>query len=296
MPSGPWGAETGRDDAGFIARLRELLRDYPIRAVEQVSPNGTSTEVKCTQTLINDDKYLQITNNGTNVPVVFDRSLVAPGNAYVDCNTGWILFGTAPSAGTNTLIIYKNKVRWRDSAILQALYGGLLFLYPKRFREATDTSITMATNVWDYTLPSDFTIPDIYIRNVQIREIPSTTNRFRTITGWQRNGTDFRFARSQRFSVGATVEIQYTAPYRSLSDVDDIASEVPIWYAAAQLQGFEESRRTQINSQSTDANSNAMPPGFQQQTAAWYMAQATNIRNSIQRAIPWSRAKSTLDI
>lgn len=218
------------------------------------------------------------------------------GNCYVNCNTGWILFGQAPPAGTNTLIIYKNQVRWSDSQLLQALYGGLLFLYPKRFREAQDTSITLQTLQWDYTLPSDFTIPDIFILSINVREIPSQTNRFRPLTGWTRERTTLRIPQSQVFTPGSTIEVNYTAPYRSLSDVDDIASDAVIWYAAAQVLGFAETQRTRLGSQTVSSDQSAQPPGFQQQTAAWFMSRATQIRDNLQRAIPWSRAKSTLQV
>lgn len=292
---GPWGPESGRDDAGFIARLRELLEDFPIRATEQFSPNGTATEARCTQTKINDDKYLQVVSSGVPVAIVFDRAQLMAGNCVVDCNTGWVLFGTAPAAGTNTLIVYKHKVRWRDSAMLQALYGGLLFLYPKRYREAVSDAITMQTNTWDYTLPPLFNSPDVWITQVGVREIPSSVNRFRPISSWQKYGTTLRLPRSQYYSPGSTVEVRYTSPYRSLSDVDDIAVECVIYYAASQLLGFKEAPRTNIANQTAATDSSAQPPGFAQQTAAWYYARAREMRDGIARAIPMARARSTLD-
>ena len=294
--SGPWGPESGRDDQGWLKRLRELVDDHPKRAVEQFSMNGIATEAKCTQVKINDDDQLVVTSNGFTVPIVYDPDEVSAGNVYVDCNTGWLLFGTAPPVGQANVIVYKRQVRWRDSNMLQALYGGLLFLYPYRFREAQDTSIMLQTMQWDYTLPSDFNIPDIYIRSIMVREVPSSTNRFRPLTGWTRERTTLTIARSQMFTPGSTVEVNYTAPYRSLSDVDDVAADVVLWYAAAQLQGFGETPRTRMASQTVQADQNAQPPGFAQQTAAWYMSRATQIRNDLQRAIPWSRPKSTLDV
>lgn len=293
--NGPWGPESGRDDAGFIARLRELLEDYPVRAVEQFTANGVATEARCTQVKINDDRYLQVTSAGVNIPVVFDRSQLNSGNCFVDCNTGWILFGAAPAAGVNTLIVYKTKVRWRDSAMLQALYGGLLFLYPTRYREAIDTSITLATNQWDYTLPNEFTIPDIWITQVALREIPSSVNRYKPITSWSQYGTTLRLPRSQYFSPGSNLEIHYTAPYRNLSDLDDIAVEPVIYYAASQLLGFKEAPRTNISNQTTATDQSAQPPGFAQQTAAWYYARAKEMRDRIGRPIPMPHARSTLD-
>lgn len=294
--NGPWGPESGRDDAGFIARLRELLEDYPIRATEQFSPNGTQTEARCTQVKINDDKYLQMISGATtNIPIVFDRSQLASGNCFVDCNTGWILFGTAPAAGANSLTIYKQKVRWRDSAMLQALYGGLLFLFPKRFREGVDTSITMVTNQWDYTLPATLISPDALITQVSFREIPASVNRFRPNTSWQRYGNTIRLNRSQQWSPGATLEVHYVAPYRNLSDVDDIATECVLYYAASQLLGFKEAPRTQISNQTSANDQQAQPPGFAQQTAAWYYARAKEMRDAIQRPIAMPRVRSTLD-
>jgi hypothetical protein len=294
--SGPWGPESGRDDAGYIRRLRELLDDFPVRAVEQFSPNGVATTARCTKLKIVADKYLQVASSGVSVPIVLNQDQITSTNCYVDTDTGVITFGTAPAAGTNMLVVYKRSVVYSDTQMLQALYGGLNFLYPKRFREAQDTSISLQTNQWDYTLPDDFTIPDIFIKSVNIREIPASTNRFMPAVKWARINQTLRIVNSQAFTPGSTVEVAYTVPYRSLSDVDDIAADVPLYYAAGQLLGFKEAGRTRVDNQTSQAGASANPPGFSQQSAAWFLSRAKQIRDDIQRPIAWGRAKTTLEV
>src|ERR1700690_1997442 len=110
--TGPWGSEAGVSDHVFVSRLRELLRDYPVGANEQANGNGTSTFFQMQKVPINDDDYILVTVNNVVVPIVTQRGALAAGNCWIDFNSGMLLFGTAPTTGTNNIAIQKQRVRW----------------------------------------------------------------------------------------------------------------------------------------------------------------------------------------
>jgi hypothetical protein len=87
--------------------------------------------------------------------------------------------------------------------------------------------------------------------------------------------------RSQYFTPGATLWLEYKAPFRSLSELEPQAYDLPLWYAAGQLLGFDESRRTKMDTQTPAAEASANPPGYQQNTGAWYMTQFRNMMASL---------------
>jgi hypothetical protein len=274
--SGPWGSEGSLDDEGYLLQVRERLDDWPVPKQIQFTPTGNSTLFKSPAIKMNDDAYFAVTINGVVQQTVSRRADLTSSNAYVDYNTGSVLFGTPPQADPNSVVIQMNQVRWRDSKILSLLYEGLQSLFPKMFREGVYSGIQMAVNTWDYVLPPDFADPGVRVISYGMREIPSTTNRFRPMnTAYVVHGNPplLRIPPSQYFSPGATLEIRYTAPYRNLSDVDGRATALPILYACAMLLGFEESKRTIAAGQTTTTDTSAQPVQYQQNAGSWYMAQ-----------------------
>lgn len=274
--SGPWGSEGSLDDESYLRQIRERLDDWPVYKQVQMSPTGTSTLFKIPMLKVNDDQYFGVFLSGTSQIIVNRQADLSSGSVFVDYNTGTVVFGTAPPAGQSTLVVTMNQVRWRDSKILSLLYEGLQSLFPKLFREGVYDGIRMAVNTWDYVLPPDFNDPGVRVISYGMREIPSTTNRFRPMnTAYVVHGNPplLRVPPSQYFSPGATLEIRYTAPYRNLSDVDGRATALPILYACAMLLGFEESKRTIAAGQTTITDTSAQPAQYQQNAGSWYMAQ-----------------------
>lgn len=272
--TGPWGSEAGVSDSVFVGRLRELLRDYPVGANEQANGNGTSTFFQMQKVPVNDDDYLMVTVNNTVVPLVSQRSQLGPGQCYIDFNSGMLVFGTAPTAGTSNISIQKQRVRWTTSVLLASLQGGLRQLFPALYKRATDTSITMQVNQWIYTLPQDFWDPRVQILAAYLQEVPASVNRPVPIPGVFRIGLrDLQVPTSQYYTPGATLWLEYKAPYRSLSELEPQAYDLPLWYAAAQLLGFDEARRTRMDTQTPAAESTANPPQYQQNAGTWYMTQ-----------------------
>jgi hypothetical protein len=268
------GAEAGTSDRVFTSRLRQLLRDLPVAANEQANGDGVSTLFQLTKIPVYDDQNTIVTVGGNIVPIVRDRGSLGPGNVFFEFDTGMVIFGSAPPAASNEVAFQKTRVRWAEGTLLQSLEGGLRMLFPAQFKIAVDTSITLQVNQWDYTLPNAFWDPRCRIISVSTREIPASVNRVIPISGFTRRGLNtIEIPTSQRYTPGSTVFIEYTAPYRSLSELEPQLYDLPLWYAAGQLLGFDEARRTRVDTQSPAAEASANPPGYQQNTGAWYMTQ-----------------------
>jgi hypothetical protein len=272
------GSEGGVSDLTFANRLRELLRDQPVPANEQTSGNGQSTNFQLNRVPVYLDQYIQvvITAGGipTPVPVVLDRNQLNASNCFIDAVVGQVVFGSPPAVGNNNIAVQHMRVRWTDGVLIASLYGGLRQLFPALFKRQLDTSITMQVNQWVYQLPQDFWDPRVQIISAWIREVPSSVNRPIPISGVYRMGLDqVQIPTSQVFTPGATLFLEYKSPYRSLSELEPQAYDLPLFYAAGQLLGFDEARRSRIDTQSPAAEASANPPGTQQNAGQWYMTQ-----------------------
>lgn len=297
-PSTTWGLEAGVDDNTFLTALRDLLDDWPIPADEQFSGNGTGTKFQAGKLKINDDKYVTIAVNGTPFSIVTSRDNIPINSVFLDYNTGLFQFNASqpPSLGQNNVVILKSRVRWSDSQMTRALYGGLKSLFPDLFKDAVDTSIMMATNQWLYTLPTDFWDPRVMIKKVQLQEIPQNVNQPREISGAYRVGLDqIQIPRSQWFSPGATLWIEYQGPYRSLSELEPQAYDLPLWYAAAQLLGFKEAQSTRTDTQTVASESASKQGGYQQNTGGWFMTQYRQLRQQLSRPMQMAKPISVYE-
>lgn len=282
---GPWGSEAGVSDRTFIKRLRQLLRDNPVSAIEQTSGNATSTYFQLNQVPIYEDKYVTVTVGGAGINIIQSRDALAPGNCFIDFDTGVVIFGAAPPAGSNNIIVQKSKVRWSDSVLMTSLEAGLRALFPSLFKLAIFTGITMQVNTWLYTLPSDFWDPRVQFTKFAIQEVPSSVNQPRWMGGMYRVGLNqIQIPISQAFTPGATLWLEYKAPYRSLSELEPQAYDLPLWYAAGQLLGFDEARRTRSDTLTTSGDASANPPQYHQNTGGWYMSQFNALKAAMKSA------------
>jgi hypothetical protein len=268
------GSEAGVSDLAFAARLRGLLRDTPVSANETTSGNGSMTAFQMNMIPVYQDQYVSVLVGGVPVPVVVDRAQLTTSNCFMDCDSGLLVFGTAPPATPNNIAIQKSRVRWTNANLLSALYGGLRQLFPAFYKRNTSTSITMQVNQWLYELPQDFLDPRVRILSAWIQEVPSSVNRPIPLGALYRMGlTQIQVPSSQWYTPGATLWLEYTAPYRNLSELEPQLFDLPIWYAAAQLLGFDEAKRTRVDTQSPAAEASANPPGYQQNAGTFYMTQ-----------------------
>lgn len=293
------GSESGSADRVYAWRLRQLLRDLPVSANEQANGDGTTLLFQMQKVPIYDDQNTIVTVAGTTVPIVRSRDQLTSNNVYVDFDNGMVLFGqgNAPPAASNNVAIQKTRVRWTDGVLIDALNGGLRQLFPRRFKRAVDTSITLQVNQWDYTLPNPFFDPSAQIISVSVQEVPSSVNRPVPISGWTQRGlTTIDIPTSQRYTPGATVWIEYKAPYRSLVELEPQMKELPLYYAAGQLLGFDEGRRTRVDTQSPAAEASANPPMYQQNAGSWYMNQFNAmLAGNPMRPMPMPRAISSYE-
>lgn len=271
------GQEAGLDDRHYIRRFRELVEDIPKPADEQGNGLGNAVRYNMNVVPINDDDLFQVVVNGTAQTIVQTlpaSGIPAAGSVFVDFDTGRMIFGTPPPAGTNNMTILKNTVRWRDSTILEALTDGARNMWPKLGRVNTDTTLSINVNQWEYLLPAIFTDQNVRLVEVAIREIPAATERFRPISGWiQIPPATLRLPTSQFYSPGATIQLVYECPYGSLSQVEPKAQSLPIWYAAGMLLGFKETKRVRTDTQNVASEASANPVGAQQNAGAFFLRQ-----------------------
>lgn len=257
------GQEAGISDEVFVARLRELLQDTPKPADEQATGTGTALRVRMQTVPINDDAMFSVVADNVTQAVVqtYNPAVGVPaGSVYVDFNTGLLIFGTPPSATTNNITVSKNSVKWRDSVLLETLKDGMREMSHRYFRVDTDSTLTTAVNVWDYTLPAIFFDPNVRLVDVAIRSIPYATERFRPISGWERIGLDtLRLPRSQAYPPGSSVQLTFEAPYTSLSQMEPKAQMLPLWYAAGTLMMFGEQKRVRTDIQNVAVEGQANP-------------------------------------
>lgn len=267
------GQEAGLSNTQYIRRLRELLDDIPKPADEQASGLGNAKRYNFNIAPINDDQYCQIFVGGTQQQII--QVDTPTGNeVYVDFDTGRTIFGTPPPALANNINFYKNTVRWRDSTLLEALTDGARNMWPKLGRIAYDTSLSISVNVWQYQLPPIFNDPNVRLIDVSIREVPESTERFIPLSGWWLSGLNqLQLPTSQGFSPGATIMLEYEAPYASLSEVESKAQALPLWYAAGMLLGFKESRRVRTDTANVTTEAQANPVGAQSNAGSFYMRQ-----------------------
>jgi hypothetical protein len=273
---GYFGSEAGTADRVYAWRLRQLLRDLPVSANEQANGDGVTTLFQMQKVPIYDDQNTIVVMSGNTVPIVRSRDLLTGANVYVDFDNGMVLFGqgNAPPAASNNVAIQKTRVRWTDGVLIDALNGGLRQLFPRLFKRGVDTSITLQVNQWDYTLSNAFFDSRTQIISVSVQEVPSSVNRPVPISGWTQRGLNtIDIPTSQRYTPGATVWIEYRGPFRSLAELDPQMKDLPLYYAAGQLLGFDEARRTRADTQSPAAESSANPPMYQQNAGSWFMNQ-----------------------
>lgn len=277
------GQEAGLDNRQYVRRLRELIGDIPKPADEQGSGVGNAIRYNMNVVPINDDDYLSVTVDGTPLQPVETPNPTA-NQVYIDFDSGRMEFGAPPSANTNNITVLKNTVRWRDSTMLEAMMDGVRNAWPKLGLIAVDTSLSISVNVWQYTLPAVFNDPNVRLIQVSVREVPAATERFHPISGWWISGNNqLQLPTSQSFSPGATIMLEYDAPYGSLSQLEGKAQSLPIWYAAGMLLGFKEATRVRTDTMNVTSEASANQVGAQQNAGSFFMRQYYTVLNQMAR-------------
>lgn len=287
----PTIASAGTSDRVFVRRLREFVEDMPLFAPEQLNANGTSTEYRVTQFPMYDgDPNFSITVGGTKQTLKDNRTdLIGAGSGFivVDWETGWVFWDVAPASGTNNVQFRKSKTRWRDERMLEALYNGLKEMFPKVWQRATDTSITLQVNQWDYTLPQVFRDPRVRVLDVEVQSIPNAYERFHPIQNYRRVGPNIiQFPQSQYYTPGSIVRVSYNAPYESLGDLEPQLEMLPLYYAKGYLLSNRETVRVRFDQSTTTQNESSNPPGISQNSGEYWFRKFYQTLDSLKRPLP----------
>lgn len=279
LSSAGWG------DVEALLELRDDLADPPMPYTETWTGDGVSTAVRCQKWPVYDqvsNEYpVTLTVGGVAATLKGSRaSLSASTDAFIEPDTGWVYFQTAP-ANAASIVLNHYAVTWTDRRLLWAVQAGLRKLFPVMGQEDTCT-FQLQTLVWEYTL-TPFQVwqdPRTRIMAVEVQEIPASTNRFYRLFGWDRFGLNqIRIPASQAYSPGSVCRVRYWGPYRSLSELEEQPRDLVLLYAkgrllldkAAQSARFDQpqpSAQTQQNDQKNIAAGSSMMEEFRTQLAA----------------------------
>ena len=276
MPN-PTVASSGEGDLEYIQMLRDFVEDTPVFSPQQISGNGTSSEYRLGQFPVWDgDLNFVVSVGGAPQTVVTSRTGLGAGQVYIDYETGWMFFGSAPGAGSNNIQIRCSKVRWRDIKLKQALYAGMAAMFPRLWQKKVDqSSITLQVNQWDYPLPgSDWADPRTRLYSVEVQLVPNSYERFQPMQIWRRAGFNIlHIPYSQQYPPGGILRLEWAGPYSALSDLEPQVRQLPLWYAKGYLLSNRETVRTRFDQANVTQGEQANPPGSSQNAGAFFMRQ-----------------------
>jgi hypothetical protein len=286
----PTVGSAGTSDAVFIRKLRLFCEDEPLFSPEQLSANGTSTEYRISQFPIH-EQGISIKIGATAQTLIDTRNnLIGKGANFcsIDYETGWVFWDVAPGAGTNNVQFRKDKVRWRNERMLEALYTGLKQMFPIVWQKAVDTtSITLQVNQWDYTLPIVFNDPRVKLYQVEVQSIPSAYERFHIIQNWRRVGSNIlQVPQSQYYYPGSIVRLSYYGPYQSLADLEPQLEPLPLWYAKGFLLSNKETVRARFDQSTTTQDGQSNPVGTSQNAGEYFFKKFYQALDALKRPLP----------
>lgn len=298
----PTGSSAGTTDLVFIQRLREFMEDVPLFSPQNTTATGGSSEYRAVDFPIydgdpyNDPSQRFIINVGspavTQTLVDSRADLTAANQVAVDYENGWLYWHPSfPPVGP--LILRVSKVRWRDERLLEALYGGLRAMSKVCRQDQVDTSINLATLVWEYNLPSIFWDPNTRITNVEVLDVPYQFSRYAPID-WHRGSlTTIVIPDSQYYTPGAQIRIRYQGGYQSLGDLPEAEQQLPLLWAKGYLLTNKEVVRVRQDTANVSADQNANPVGSSQNAGAFFFSLFERELQRMQRVMPMARPAST---
>lgn len=231
---------TGVADSQWITDVRDALNDYPEYTIETWVADGANgvinagaVPLKTAKRPINDSSLI-VTVNGVATTVV--TTTPTAGQVKVNYDTGELVFGTLPIAGQTVAMNYQ-FCKWRDGSILTNLMAGLRAMFPRVGRTYTDTSIQVAVNTWDYTLPTWCQDPRSRVYSVEVKDPYITVEPWRPVKGGftRVDLTTLQLPFAQRYSPAARLRIVGWGPYLFLADLEPQLYHLPILYALGQI-------------------------------------------------------------
>lgn len=296
----PTGSSAGTTDLVFITRLREFMEDVPLFSPQNTSATGGSSEYRAVDFPIYDgDPYndtsqrFVITVNQVVQTLVDSRNdLTGAGQVAIDYENGWLYWHPQfPPAGS--LLLRVSKVRWRDQRMLEALYGGLRAMSRVCRQDQVDTSVSLQTLVWEYSLPNIFWDPSTRITNVEVLDVPFVFNRYESMDWHRGSMTTIVLPASQAYTPGAQIRIRYQGGYQSLGDLPEAEQQLPLLWAKGYLLSNKEVVRVRQDTANVSADQNANPVGSSQNAGAFFFSLFERELARMQRVMPMARPLST---
>lgn len=257
--------------ARLIQRTRRFLRDWPDRDTISGSLSSSGTTVTVADATV----------YAANAPIEVDtetmivRAVASPTTLTVARGA----YGsTAATHASATPILVRPA--WYSVEILDALNAALQASYPMIYQEVLDTSLTVGSSTYEYTVPNmpgtygSDTIPIPRISTVEIQY--ASTEPFSTLRSWSlRRGATPKLKLSYLESGGATVRIRGYGPFPDLTLAGSLDNQWPknfvqplIEYAAAILLASGDAGRQRADSGMQDTREAAQKPGSSLQAAS----------------------------
>ena len=288
-------APNGNPDAFFINEVRRILRDQPAWFTDSLPTDGTNGVVN-----VAGSKPLRlqrapvvrsgavITAPGGTYTVVYDVAPIA-GQVEIISDTGEIVFNTAPASGT--LSATYQTFRYADQQILDALIEGLKSLWPEIWQEQTDTSLTPAPYLFEYTLPAAFNDPRVEILLVEIRDPNIFVLPYKEVDRYTRSGLTTLFLADLAYSPAGNIRITYNAPYILLSDTEPQVQHLPVYYAIGRLLADQEAARSRQDELVPLTGEGGSQSGVAQQTSSYWFSLYEREKARFARYIPSASTK-----
>lgn len=279
IPTPAASDSTGLADDSWITAVRDALEDWPEYVADTISADGTNGVIgpnavpyKASRRPIMDGSLAVRDNTASTNFVVDTTGSPAAGHVLVNLDTGELRFNAAPAAG-NALQWSYQVVKWRDQKILDALYAGLRAMFPRVGKNYTDTSLTIFTNTWDYTLPVWAQDPRSRVLSIEVRDPGIATEPYRQIAGgFHRSDLlTVHIPRAQQYSPTANLKITGWGPYLRLADLEPQLFHLPVWYALSVLLPKKESFRIRQDTMVPLTQEGGQQPGILTQTGDYYL-------------------------
>lgn len=136
--------------SALISAVNDKLQNYTAFASFSGTGDGSATTYKLKEAPIVSASESVVVNS---VALTEDTSLpVTAGTYYLDDDTGWLVFGTAPTNGHTIAVTYRYKL-WSDDWVTEEINNGIDYLFGDFYVVGwDDDTVTDSTNN-EYALP-----------------------------------------------------------------------------------------------------------------------------------------------
>jgi hypothetical protein len=149
---------------------------------------------------------------------------------------------------------------------------GLRAIFPVCGKTYTDTTVKIAVNQWDYSLPTWFNDPRSRIISIEVNDLNIPTEPYKPAPpGEERVGLGvLHLPWAQRFGPTAILRIVGWGPYLRLGDLEPQLYNLPIYYALSVLLPKRETKRIREDTIVPIAQLGAAQPTLHMQTGDYW--------------------------